>query len=101
MSFNELKQSIMPGLKFEKTNVQSSILAIDPEGFIYSIGQNGKYKKVTYESWENVMTISFPLMCSGGICLTLRSLQLQSLLNVISQQLVVYFNTLVSLPIKV
>lgn len=52
MSFNELKQSIVPGLEFKKTNVQSSILAIDSEGFYYSIGQNGNSKKVTYDVLE-------------------------------------------------
>ena len=52
MSFNELKQSIIPGLQFEKPNVQSSILKIDQEGFYYSIGQNGNSKKVTYDVLE-------------------------------------------------
>lgn len=52
MSFNEVKQSITPGLQFEKPNVQSSIIKIDREGFHYSIGQNGNSKKVTYDVLE-------------------------------------------------
>lgn len=55
MSFNNLKQSFVTGLEFKKKkkpNVQSSILAIDPEGFYYSIGQNGNSKKVTYDILE-------------------------------------------------
>lgn len=52
MSFNELKQAIVPGLIFQKPNVQSSIIKIDKEGFHYSIGQNGNSKKVTYAVLE-------------------------------------------------
>lgn len=52
MSFEELKSSIHLGLTFDKPTVQSSIVKVMDNGFYYSIGQNGKSKKVTYDLLE-------------------------------------------------
>ena len=48
MSIDELKLAIQVGLTFDKPTVQSTIVKVDPDGFYYSIGRNGKSKKVSY-----------------------------------------------------
>ena len=52
MSFEELKSAIHVGLTFDKPTVQSSIVNVMDNGFYYSIGQDGKSKKVTYDVLE-------------------------------------------------
>lgn len=52
MSFDELKQSIQPGLTFPKPIVRSSIVKVDEEGFYYSIGQRGRSNKITFDLFE-------------------------------------------------
>jgi len=52
MDFYKMKQAIVPGLTFEKPTTQSTILKIDDKAFTYSIGENGRSKKIRFDVLE-------------------------------------------------
>lgn len=52
MNFQQFKGSLFVSLEFKKANVSSQVLKIDTDGILYSIGQNGNSKKVTFEEFQ-------------------------------------------------
>lgn len=52
MNYLSFKNSLYEGLEFHKPNVISTILKIDENGFTYSIGKVGNYKKISFEVLE-------------------------------------------------
>lgn len=52
MDYLTLKNSLYEGLEFQKPTVSSVILKLNETDIEYSIGKNGRYKKVSFEVLE-------------------------------------------------
>lgn len=52
MDYSTLRNSLYEGLVFQKPTVSSVILRLNETDIAYSIGKNGRYKKVSFEVLE-------------------------------------------------